>query len=332
MHGKDSERSLGTRVDSGWSGYRAGRGLGLRPLFLGCASTSGADAATRLVLVAGATGYIGRHIVVALHNAGFRVRALVRNESKLAPVAHACDEIVVAEATDPGSLTGVCDGVDVVISALGLRSLRRSPTAEDVDFHANMNVLECARDAGVEQFIFIGVLNGDERMAHVPILRPREEFISELKQSGLIWSVIRPNGAFNDAWEIFRTAQRGWAIVLDDGRHRINFIHPADIAEVAVRSISDTSLHGTEYGIGGPDTYSHREITELIADILGKRLQTIRVPGWAVDLLGTVLRPFNGNASGFARFLRHTLSRDTIGDSVGHHRLADFYRTLAAKR
>lgn len=296
------------------------------------ALTTSVDGAGRLVLVAGATGYIGRHIVVALHDAGFRVRALVRNDSKLAPVAYACDEVIVGEATDRDSLTGACDGVDVVISALGLRSLRRRPTAEEVDLHANRNVLECARSAGVRQFVFIGVLNGDEMMAQVPILRPREEFVSELKQSGLIWSVLRPNGAFNDAEEIFRAAQRGWAITLDDGRHRINFIHPADIADVAVRAISDTALHGTEYGIGGPDTYSHRELTELIADILGRRVRTIRLPGRTVDWLATVLRPFNGNASGFARFLRHTLSRDTIGDPVGHHHLADFYRTLAAKR
>lgn len=280
------------------------------------------------VLVAGATGYIGRHIVEALHDAGYRVRALVRDEAKLEPVAYACDEIVVGEATDRDSIQGICDGVDVVVSALGLRTLRRRPTAEDVDLRANENVLECARAADVRQFVFIGVLNGEQMMADVPILRPREQFVSELKQSGLTWSVIRPTGAFNDGAEIFRIAQRGWAVMLDDGSKRFNLIHPADIAEVAVRAISDTELHGIEYGIGGPDTYSQRELTELAANVLGKRLRPFHLPGWTVDALATVLRPFNGNAAGFTRFFRHVLSRDMIGDPVGHHHIADFYGEL----
>ena len=298
----------------------------------GAETTSNTDDAPSWVLVAGATGYIGRHIVEALHDAGYRVRALVRNEAKLEPVAHACDEVVLGEATDRDSLKGICEGVDVVVSALGLRTLRRHPSADDVDLRANQNILECAQAARVKHFVFVGVLAGEEMMSEVPILRPRERFIDELRQSGLNWSVIRPTGAFNDGAEIFRIAQRGWAFMLDDGRHRINLIHPADIADVTVRAISDTQLHDTEFGIGGPDTYSHRELTDLAAEVLGKRLRPIHLPGWTVDAVAAVLRPFNRNAAGFMRFFRHTLSRDMVGEPVGNHHLGDFYRELAAKQ
>ena len=138
------------------------------------------------------------------------------------------------------------------------RTLRRRPSAEEVDLRANRNVLECAQATGVDQFVFIGVLNGKEMKADVPIFRPREQFINELKRSGLTWSVIRPTGAFNDGAEIFRIAEQGWAFMLGEGHQRINLIHSADIAEVAVRAISDSQLHETEYGIGWPDTYSQR--------------------------------------------------------------------------
>lgn len=295
-------------------------------------TTTGTDELEPCVLVAGATGYIGRHIVEALHDAGYRVRALVRNRAKLEPVAHLCDEVAVAEATDRASLEGVCDGVDAVVSALGLRTLRRRPSAAEVDLHANQNVLECARAAGVDQFIFIGVLNGKEIMTGVPILRPREQFISELKQSGMTWSVIRPTGAFNDGAEIFRIAQRGWGFMLDGGRHRINLIHPADIAKIAARAISDTQLHGIEYGIGGPDTYTQRELTEIAADVLGRRLRPLHLPGWTVDAVASLLKPFNANGAGFVRFFRHSLSRDMVGEPVGDHHIRDFYRQLAANK
>src|SRR5690625_1466775 len=90
----------------------------MSPVRPGAETTSNTDDAPSWVLVAGATGYIGRHIVEALHDAGYRVRALVRNEAKLEPVAHACDEVVLGEATDRDRLKGICEGVDVVVSAL----------------------------------------------------------------------------------------------------------------------------------------------------------------------------------------------------------------------
>lgn len=85
------------------------------------------------VLVAGATGYIGSHIVRALHDAGYRVRALTRDEGRLKAVADACDEVFVGDATRMEALDGLCDGTEVVVSSLGLRTFRTRPTPEEVD-------------------------------------------------------------------------------------------------------------------------------------------------------------------------------------------------------
>jgi uncharacterized protein YbjT (DUF2867 family) len=199
---------------------------------------------TQTVLVAEATGYIGRHIARALHDAGHRVRVLARDPGRLEPVRDSCDEVFVGQATDMRTLEGLCDGVDAVVSSLGLRTLRPRPTPEAVDLRANLNVLERARRAGVRRFVFVGVLHGRELAGRAPILRPREEFVRRLEESPLTWTVLRPTGAFNDMREVFRLARRGWGVVLGDGRHRINPAHPADIAAVAVRALTDTSLHG----------------------------------------------------------------------------------------
>lgn len=285
------------------------------------------DGASR-VLVAGATGYIGRHIVSALHDQGYRVRALARDQARLAPVRDACDEVFIGQATQSDTLDGLCDGVDVVVSALGLRTLRSRPTAEEVDLQANLNVLERAISAGVRQFILVSVLHGDELSRSVPILRPREEFTRTLRGCGLTWTVLRPTGAFNDMAEIFRFARHGWGFVLGDGQQRVNPIHPADIADAAARAITDTTLHEAEWGFGGPDTYTQRELAELATQVLGKRLRTVRVPYWPLDAAAKALDPVNRNAAGFLRFFRRSLSQDMVGAPVGIHRLAEFYRTL----
>ncbi len=89
------------------------------------------------VLVAGATGYLGQFVVKALKASGYRVRALGRSAAKLAPVEEYADELCVGEVTDPGSLTGLCDGVDIVFSSVGITRQQDGLTYNDVDYQAN---------------------------------------------------------------------------------------------------------------------------------------------------------------------------------------------------
>ena len=70
------------------------------------------------VLVAGATGYLGKYVIEALHREGYRIRALVRNAERLAELKVLCDEIVVAEATKPETLTELIGDATVVFSSL----------------------------------------------------------------------------------------------------------------------------------------------------------------------------------------------------------------------
>lgn len=285
------------------------------------------------VLVAGATGYIGRHTVEALHQAGYRVRALTRDERKLAKMSDTCEEVFVGDATRIDTLSGLCDGVQVVISALGLRTFRARPTSEAVDLQGNLNILECAQQTeGVQQFTFISNLHADVLLDAVPILRPREEFVKRLQGSGLRWTVLRPSGAFNVQEEVFRLAERGWGILMGTGDHQLDPVHAADIADLAVASMSDPSLHNSEFGFAGPDKYTHTEISELAFEILGKRRRVVHVPLWAVDVLAATIRPFNSNAAGFLQFFRQVADMDMVAPHVGKRRLADLYQSLAREQ
>lgn len=287
---------------------------------------------TTRALVAGATGHIGSHVVRALQAAGIYVRALARDKDRMRGVRDACDEVFVGEATRAQTLTGVCDGVDVVISSLGARSLRGDPPVAEVDLGANQNLLEHARLAGVRHFVFVGVINGETLAQTVPILRPRETFVRNLKASGMTWTVLRPTGAFNDMEEIFRAASRGFGIVLGPGTARINPIHAADIAAECVRSVKDESYWNAEFDLGGAETYSQRELVELAHDALSRRARIVSVPPSLVDAVAAVTHPFNENAAGFLRFFRNSATRDMVGRAVGTHSLAAHFRALAAQR
>jgi uncharacterized protein YbjT (DUF2867 family) len=103
----------------------------------------------RTVLVAGATGYRGGEVVKVLHGAGHRVRALARDPKRLGELRDLCDDVFVAEVTQPDTLTGICDGVDAVFTSVGVRTMKRKPTFWDVDCQGNLNLLEQARIARV---------------------------------------------------------------------------------------------------------------------------------------------------------------------------------------
>ena len=72
------------------------------------------------VLVAGATGYLGAFVAREFTKRGHFVRALTRSPEKLDSVRGELDEIVIGEVTQPDTLTGVCDGIEVVFSSVGI--------------------------------------------------------------------------------------------------------------------------------------------------------------------------------------------------------------------
>ena len=79
------------------------------------------DKPSKLVLVAGANGYVGQNVVRALKQKGFRIRALVRSEKKLEPVKSLIDEVVVGDVTFESSLKDCCKDVTVIISCIGVK-------------------------------------------------------------------------------------------------------------------------------------------------------------------------------------------------------------------
>jgi uncharacterized protein YbjT (DUF2867 family) len=282
-------------------------------------------------LVVGASGYIGSHMVAHLRRAGYAVRALVRNPGQLADERARGVELFVGQVTRPETLAGLCDGVSVVISALGVRSLARKPSPWEVDYQGNLNVLTLAQQAGVSHFLFLAVLHGAELRASVPVLEPRERFVDALQQSGLAWTVLRPTGLFNDMESFFKQARRGRVFLPGSGDSRINPIHPDDLAAEAARCIEDAGARNKSLDIGGPDILTYTEIANLAFAALAKKPHITRLAPWLLDGASRALRPFNPTGAGFLRFFRVVMTNDMVGATTGRIHLRDFFARLAVQ-
>ena len=130
----------------------------------------------KTVLIAGSTGYLGKFAVRAFKQRGYRVRALTRSEERLAKagpftapaVDEWVDEVFVGEVTKPETLDGLMDGVDVVFSSVGISRQRDGLTFEQVDHQANRLLVDLAKQAGVEKFVYVPSKEWADALNHKP--------------------------------------------------------------------------------------------------------------------------------------------------------------------
>lgn len=284
----------------------------------------------RRVLVAGATGYLGRHVVRAMHDAGYRVRALARDPARLREARPLCDEVFVGHATRPETLGGLCDGVDIVFSSLGVRSFRRRPTFWEVDYRANLNIFERASAAGVRHAIFISLAHAPELRGRYALVEARERVANTLRASGMRWTILRPTGYFNDMADYFAMARRGTAWIIGDGRGKINPIHGADLAAEAVRAVVDPSLWDAGEDVGGPETFTLRELAELAFAVLGRPPRIRTISPALLRGAAALIRPVNGNVAALLRLAALIGQLDFVGAPRGSHRLRAFFEELQA--
>jgi uncharacterized protein YbjT (DUF2867 family) len=150
------------------------------------------------VFIAGSTGYLGRFLCAEYRARGFHVTALVRDRRRAQTLD--ADRLIEAEATRAETLSGVMEGIDLVVSALGITRQSDGLSYADVDFGANLNLLHEAERAGAGRFAYVHVLGADE-MRHVPLVSAKAEFVDALQASGIASTVIAPSGYFSDMEE-----------------------------------------------------------------------------------------------------------------------------------
>ncbi len=282
------------------------------------------------VLVAGGTGYIGGGVLEVLQQQGFWVRALCREPNRLR-AASRCNDIFVGHVTRPETLKGLCQGIDVVFTSIGTRSLIRKPTIWEVDYQGNLNLLEAAQREGVKHFIFVSVVHGTEMARLSPIAEAREKVAQAVQESGLDYTIFAPTGFFNDMAEFFFAVQKRGAIRLfGDGRGRINPLSALDFGEEVARTILASERKNEVREVGGCEIFTHRQIAELAFQALDKEPQIHCLPPWTVNLGATLLRPFNYNAYALFKFFEYIArTPDVTGEAIGWRRLENFFANLA---
>lgn len=273
------------------------------------------------VLVAGATGYLGSYVTRELISRNYATRIIVRKKSKVAADINRL-EIIEAEVTQPATLKKAFQDIEVVISTVGITRQKDGLTYMDVDYQANVNLINEAKANGVKKFICISVLNG-EKLRHLKICEAKERLVDYLKASGLDYCVIRPNGFFSDMKDFLKMARRGKVFLFGDGKQRLNPIHGADLAKVCVDAI-DTDEE--EIKVGGPDTLSQNQIAALALKTYSKPVKIIHLPDWIRKITLSMLRTFTSSKTyGPIEFFLTAMAMEMKAPECGNHKLEEFF-------
>ena len=277
----------------------------------------------KTVLLAGATGYLGKYIAKELIYRNINTKIIVRNPVKAIPLAYDFVEIIPAEVTRPETIKGHFAGVDTVISTVGITRQRDGLTYMAVDYRANMNLLEEAKKAGVKKFIYVSVING-QLHRNLKLVEAKEAFVDKLKASGLEYTIIRPNGFFSDMRDFLKMAEKGSVYIFGKGKKKFNPIHGADLAQVCVDAINSNQ---NEIVVGGPDILTHYEVAEMALLTSGKPINIIHVPHWVRKSILWIMRTFTSSKTyGPIEFFLTLMAEDAIAPRYGSHRLSLFFQ------
>ncbi len=288
------------------------------------------------VLVAGATGYLGKFTVRAFKERGYWVRALTRSEERLrepgpftAPGIGPddVDEVFVGEITEPDTLDGLMDGIDIVFSCVGISRQRDGLTFEEVDYQCNHTLIEMAVAHEVPKFVYVSMQGADKPdLAQLAITAAHEKVVDELRASDLDHRIVRPCGYFSDMGALLTMAKKGRALLVGDGTNKMSPIHGRDLGHVCV-DVAEGDEREVE--AGGPEVMTQREAAELAFDVVGKPAKITVVPLWLARGVTKGVRVLSKQFGDLAEFIVVAGEVDGVGPPLGKTTLRTYFERLA---
>lgn len=243
------------------------------------------------IVVAGGTGFVGRHLARALLDAGHEVAVLGRDPSKVAriPELHGA-RALRGDVTDPASLDAPLQGTEAVVAAVQFPNYpmelpRRGLTFDAFDRRGTSALAAAAQRAGATRFLYISGAGADPT-SDKTWYRAKGLAEAALQRTGLDVAIVRPSwiyGPGDRALNRFGQIARFSPVVPLFGR-RPQLIQPVyigDVAEAVVRIFErDDSWNGV-IEIGGPDVMTMDEIVATMLEVMGiRRRMIVHVPLW----------------------------------------------------
>ena len=251
--------------------------------------------AGKTVAVTGATGFVGRVTLDRLVEAGWKVRALTRRDQ---PKTFGVTWVPGA-LDSPKSLEKLCEGADAVLHIAGVVNAPDAEGFEAGNVTGTAAIIAASKTCGVRRFVHVSSLAAKHpQLSLYGASKYRAEKL--VGASMLDWTIVRPPGVYGpgdtEMFDMFRLAQRGWALLPPRGR--VSIVHVDDLARLLVALLpahDDVTTRIFEVDDGFEKGWSHEAFARAIGWAIGRRVTTLHAPGILLKFAAFADRFFRGH-------------------------------------
>jgi uncharacterized protein YbjT (DUF2867 family) len=233
-----------------------------------------------MILVVGATGFLGGKICQRLARAGRATRALVRKSADPARVAALRDagvEIVSGDLKVTESLEAAVVGVQTVIST-ATATVSRGPgdSIETVDLRGQLHLIDAAKRAGIEHFVYVSFY---PQPLEFPLQTAKRIVERAIVDSGVAYTIAQPVD-FMEVWlgpALGFDPAHGRARILGDGTRPFSWVSIEDVAALVERSVGNAAARNKVFALGGAPL-SYLEVLEIFTGLGVPKIDVEKVP------------------------------------------------------
>jgi NADH dehydrogenase len=263
-----------------------------------------------MILVVGSTGTLGRKVTRTLLASGEDVRVMTRVIAKSDELKALGAKPVRGDLRDPESLEFALRGARAVVASAHSLLGRGDESSEKVDYDGHRNLIDAAKAAGVEHFVYTSVV-GASRDHAVDFWRTKARIEDHLRDSGLTFTIVRPTSfmethAYMLLGKYVLDGKR--VLLFGSGKNKRNFVAAEDVAKAIVGALRIPSLRGETIDIGGPENLSAREVISVFEKVSGRKAKVSAVPMYLIRAMSLGSAPVH---EGVSRILKLSVVNET---------------------
>ncbi len=210
---------------------------------------------TDLILIVGASGTVGSHLVQQLQRQGYRTRSTTSKN------VATTDQLVHVNLATGEGIHAAFEGVD--------RAFLLSPPGYADQYAMLSPLIQEAKRRGLKKVVLMTAMGANASDA-----TPFRQAEIELEKSGLSYNIIRPNWFmqnFNSFW--IQGINEHGAILLPAGNAKVSFLDARDISSVAAKLLTSDEFDGRDFDLTGAEAFDHSEVAAAISQVSGRKVE-----------------------------------------------------------
>lgn len=287
------------------------------------------------VLITGASGFLGFHLIEAALGIGLDVYAAVRKNSDVKHLKHLNIKYTYPDFSSISNMKAEIENKQYryIIHAAGITKAHSKEKYNEVNAELTYKLGKAAAmaDTGLKKFVFVSSLAAigpseqpDGLLTEYSIPRPitaygKSKLLGEEKLGnlGLPLNIIRPTAIYGpgekDIFIFFKSINNGWEPYIGKQAQQLSFVYVKDVADVIVNALF-SKYQNTVYNISDGDVHDRYELAERIKFLLQKKTRQVHLPQWMVKMLAMVLEKTYGAFNSIPALNREKLKELTAAN------------------